>query len=91
MTSDDQLRTFSMTTATPFIMKYITYSFSWGRTINIAGDYIVNGIGVPPDGNFAVVHAFSTTLDSMIFIVREGGSNNAYLTYPNSKNNASLK
>ena len=88
ITSDDQLRTFTMTEATPFIMRYAksggAYVLQWARTINIVGEYIINGIGVDPTALFVVGHAFSLTYDSLIFAIRGGGTNNCFYTYPNS-------
>jgi len=40
------------------------------------GGYIVNGIVVSTDEVFVIGHAYAPMQDSIIFLIRRGGSNN---------------
>jgi len=80
-TSDNDLRNYaSISSSTPIILKYGLsggeYLLEWGRTFMADGGYVVNGIAVSSNAVFVVGHAYSPTQDSIIFLVRGGGSNN---------------
>ncbi len=66
ITSDNQLRDYdSISCATPLVMKYVesdgAFSVDWGRTLKTEGNFMVNGIAIPEDKQYVVVHAFSMT------------------------------
>lgn len=71
-TSDNDLRNYAtITSATPIILKYglsgSDYTLEWGRTFMADGHYLVNGIAVSSDAKYIVGHAYSPTLNSIIF------------------------